>query len=108
MQLFATLPWLLTRESSEATILQLNNLIKEVTHIIITTHFSDHLDLDSLQLFRTNTPIYTTYGSSKILKKNGFTNIIIDKPGSIYQLGSLNLEIFRAGPLSNYSLRIYY
>ena len=50
-QVFPGLNWLLHRSASRESYLVKNNLITKVTHIIITAHFSDHLDLESLNKF---------------------------------------------------------
>ena len=96
-QEFPIFNWLLHRESDEDSYLIKNNLISRVTHIVITAHFSDHLDLNSLKLFKKNIPIYTTKESSKVLAKNGFTNVSIVKVDSKYQLGEFQLEPRLAG-----------
>ena len=57
-QVFPKMNWLLNRESTEEAYLLKNNLIDKVTHIIITAHFSDHLDLESLKLFNKNIPVF--------------------------------------------------
>ena len=43
-QVFPGLNWLLHRSASDESYLIKNNLVNQVTHIIITAHFSDHLD----------------------------------------------------------------
>ena len=96
-QEFPIFNWLLHRESDEDSYLIKNNLISRVTHIVITAHFFDHLDLNSLKLFKKNIPIYTTKESSKVLAKNGFTNVSIVKVDSKYQLGEFQLEPRLAG-----------
>ena len=68
-----------------------------MTHIIITAHFSDHLDLDSLNQFDKDIHIYTTHEASKVLIKNGFKNVTIVKINQSYELGSLRLRIYQAG-----------
>ena len=74
-QVFPKYHWLLSRESTQHAYLLKNNLVKKVTHIIITAHFSDHLDLDSLKLFKNSIPIYTTLEASKVLAKSGLRHI---------------------------------
>ena len=54
-QVFPKLNWLLNRKSTEEPYLLKNKLVDRVTHIIITAHFSDHLDLDTLNLFKKTT-----------------------------------------------------
>ena len=49
-QVFPKLKWLLYRISTITPYLVKYNFIERVTHIIITAHFSDHLDVDSLNL----------------------------------------------------------
>ena len=56
-QVFPKLSWLLYRESTNQAFLVKNNLIAKVTHLIITAHFSDHLDAESLSMFDLNIPI---------------------------------------------------
>ena len=96
-QEFPLFSWLLYRESGEDSYLIKNNLISRVTHIVITAHFSDHLDLNSLKLFKKNIPIYTTKEASKVLSKNGFINVSIVNVDSKYQLGEFQLEPKLAG-----------
>ena len=74
-QVFPGLNWLLHRSALQESYLVKNNLINKVTHIIITAHFSDHLDLDSLNQFDKDIHIYTTHEASKVLIKNGFKNV---------------------------------
>ena len=96
-QVFPGLNWLLHRSALQESYLVKNNLIKKVTHIIITAHFSDHLDLDSLNQFNKDIHIYTTHEASKVLIKNGFKNVTIVKINQSYELGSLRLRIYQAG-----------
>ncbi|MGI9348737.1 MAG: MBL fold metallo-hydrolase [Amylibacter sp.] len=96
-QVFPKYHWLLSRESTQAAYLIKNNLVKKVTHIIITAHFSDHLDLDSLKLFKNDIPIYTTLEASKILAIAGFTNVTVVNIDGEYMLNSFKLKIFKAG-----------
>jgi len=110
-QVFPYLSWLLFRDSQELSYLQKQNQIQNVTHLIITAHFSDHLDLDSLDKFNLDTPIYTTREASKVLRKHGFQNVIIVKTHKKYQLGSFELEVFMAGKPYNtttfsYTIRV--
>ncbi len=96
-QVFPGLNWLLHRSASDESYLIKNNLVNQVTHIIITAHFSDHLDLDSLNLFRKDVEIFTTHEASKVLIKNGFENITVVQINKSYELGSLRLIIYQAG-----------
>ena len=96
-QVFPGLNWLLHRSALQESYLVKNNLINKVTHIIITAHFSDHLDLDSLNQFDKDIHIYTTHEASKVLIKNGFNNVTIVKINQSYELGSLRLRIYQAG-----------
>lgn len=96
-QVFPGLNWLLHRSALQESYLVKNNLINKVTHIIITAHFSDHLDLDSLNQFDKDINIYTTHEASKVLIKNGFKNVTIVKINQSYELGSLRLRIYQAG-----------
>ena len=96
-QVFPGLNWLLHRSALQESYLVKNNLINKVTHIIITAHFSDHLDLDSLNQFDKDIHIYTTHEASKVLIKNGFKNVTIVKINKSYELGSLRLRVYQAG-----------
>ena len=96
-QVFPGLNWLLHRSALQESYLVKNNLINQVTHIIITAHFSDHLDLDSLNQFDKDIHIFTTHEASKVLIKNGFNNVTIVKINQSYELGSLRLRIYQAG-----------
>ena len=96
-QVFPGLNWLLHRSALQESYLVKNNLINKVTHIIITAHFSDHLDLDSLNQFDKDIHIFTTHEASKVLIKNGFNNVTIVKINQSYELGSLRLRIYKAG-----------
>lgn len=96
-QVFPGLNWLLHRSALQESYLVKNNLINKVTHIIITAHFSDHLDLDSLNQFDKDINIFTTHEASKVLIKNGFNNVTIVKINQSYELGSLRLRIYQAG-----------
>ena len=96
-QVFPGLNWLLHRSALQESYLVKNNLINQVTHIIITAHFSDHLDLDSLNQFDKDIHIFTTHEASKVLIKNGFKNVTIVKINQSYELGSLRLRIYQAG-----------
>ena len=94
-QVFPRLNWLLNREStSEAYILK-HNLIDHVTHIIITAHFSDHLDAESMNLFQRDIPVYTTHEASKSLLKLGFTNLTVVDINKSYKLSSFTLNIYK-------------
>ena len=96
-QVFPKYHWLLSRESTQEAYLIKNNLVKKVTHIIITAHFSDHLDLDSLKHFKNDIPIYTTLEASKVLAIAGFTNVTVVNIDGEYKLNSFKLKIFKAG-----------
>ena len=96
-QVFPGLNWLLYREANEEPHILKHNLISQVSHIIITAHFSDHLDLPSLKLFPKNIPIFTTIKSFNLLSKNGFLNITVVQPGNSYKVGSFSLEVLKAG-----------
>ena len=96
-QVFPGFNWLLHRSALQESYLVKNNLINKVTHIIITAHFSDHLDLESLNQFDKNIDIYTTHEASKVLIKNGFKKVTIVKINESYDLGSLRLRIYQAG-----------
>ncbi|EKO37180.1 beta-lactamase family protein [SAR86 cluster bacterium SAR86E] len=96
-QVFPKYHWLLSRESIQEAYLIKNNLVKKVTHIIITAHFSDHLDLDSLKLFNNDIPIYTTFEASKVLAEAGFVNVTVVNIDGEYMLNSFKLKIFKAG-----------
>ena len=96
-QAFPGFNWLLHRSALQEPYLVKNNLINKVTHIIITAHFSDHLDLESLNQFDKDIDIYTTHEASKVLTKNGFKKVTIVKINESYDLGSLRLRIYQAG-----------
>ena len=96
-QVFPGFNWLLHRSALQESYLFKNNLINKVTHIIITAHFSDHLDLESLDQFDKDIHIYTTHEASKVLIKNGFKKVTIVKINESYDLGSLRLRIYQAG-----------
>ena len=96
-QVFPGFNWLLHRSALQEPYLVKNNLINKVTHIIITAHFSDHLDLESLNQFDKDIDIYTTHEASKVLTKNGFKKVTIVKINESYDLGSLRLRIYQAG-----------
>ena len=96
-QVFPRYNWLLNRDSTQTPYLLKYNLIDKVTHIIITAHFSDHLDEESLKIFKKNIPIYTTHEASKILSKLGFTNINVVTSNNTYELNSLTIKICKAG-----------
>ena len=96
-QVFPRFNWLLHRDSTKTPYLMKYNLVKKVTHIIVTAHFSDHLDEESLKFFNKNIPIYTTHEASKTLLKLGFTNIKVVTPNKTYELNSFTIKIFKAG-----------
>ncbi|MDA1342209.1 MAG: MBL fold metallo-hydrolase, partial [Proteobacteria bacterium] len=89
--------WLLYRHSSEQAYLIKHHLVQKVNYLIITAHFSDHLDLESLNQFYLDIPIYTTNAAKETLTNHGFTNTITVKLGAKYKLGTMELEIFAAG-----------
>ncbi len=107
-QKFPGASWLLNRYRSKPHYLVKHNLIKKVTHIIITAHFSDHLDLDSIKMFPKDIQIYTTHHASKIIKKAGFKNCIIVKPGDEYKFNNFSLKINVAGKPYHTSTFSYY
>ena len=96
-QTFPIFKWLLYRHSSEQPYLIKHNLTHQVDYLIITAHFSDHLDLDSLNQFSLDIPIYTTNAAKESLTNHGFTNAIVVEAGTKYKLGNMELEIFAAG-----------
>ena len=106
-QIFPKFPWLLYRKATKQSYLVKQNLIPKVTHLIITAHFSDHLDKESLQMFDLNIPIFTTKEASKYLNAIGFKNITNVKPGQEFQLNSLQLKIYEAGKPYNTSTFAY-
>jgi len=96
-QTFPVLKWLLYRHSSEQAYLIKHHLVQKVNYLIITAHFSDHLDLESLNQFSLDIAIYTTNAAKETLTNHGFTNTTVVTPGARYQLGNMELEIFGAG-----------
>ncbi|MEK9649427.1 MAG: MBL fold metallo-hydrolase [Gammaproteobacteria bacterium] len=88
---------LLNRKSEHQHFLNTHNNTQKVTHLIITAHFSDHLDPDSLSRLNKNTPIYTTQLAKKILVKLGFDNVTVVKPNCNYKLGQSNLHVMQSG-----------
>ena len=96
-QVFPGLSWLLNRNSTTKAYLLEHNLIDQVTHIIITAHFSDHLDSESMNLFQKDIPVFTTHESSKLLLKLGFKNITVVDIDKSYDLNSFTLKIYQAG-----------
>ena len=96
-QVFPIFKWLLYRDSENLPYLQQHDQILNVTHLIITAHFSDHLDLESLRMFDFDIPIFTTKDASKVLVKNGFTNTVVVEPKHKYSIGSFELEVYEAG-----------
>jgi hypothetical protein len=111
-QVFPKFNWLLNRDSTSKAYLLKGNLIDQVTHIIITAHFSDHLDADSINLFQKDIPIYTTHEASRVLFKLGFTNVNVVNINKSYELNSFNLKVYKAGKPYNtttfsYSLNDY-
>ena len=96
-QVFPRFNWLLSRDSKETPYLLKYNLVDHVTHIIITAHFSDHLDEESLHFFNKKIPIYTTLEASKALIKLGFINVNVVKANNTYEINSFSLKIFKAG-----------
>ena len=91
-QLFPILGWLLYRDSEKSSYLEQHDQIDAVTHIIITAHFSDHLDLESLKKFKADIPIFTTAEAAKVLIKNHFTNTVVVKPQHNTNLVHLSLK----------------
>ena len=96
-QIFPGAEWLLSRTTDCNHYLVENNLIDKVNYLIITAHFSDHLDIRSINKFSKNIKIYTTHEASKVLTKEGFKNCCIVKPGDTYKIDDLTLEIRAAG-----------
>ena len=96
-QVFPKFSWLLNRESTKKAYLLSNNLIEKVSHIIITAHFSDHLDVESLNMFSKSIPIYTTHEASKALLKLGFKNVYAVNKNKSYELNSFVLNVYEAG-----------
>ena len=96
-QVFPGLNWLLNRNSTTKAYILEHNLIDQVTHIIITAHFSDHLDSESMNLFQKDIPVFTTHEASKILLKLGFKNITVVDIDKSYDLNSFTLKIYQAG-----------
>ena len=96
-QVFPKFSWLLNRESTKKAYLLSNNLIEKVSHIIITAHFSDHLDAESMNMFSKSIPIYTTHEASKALLKLGFKNVYAVNKNKSYELNSFVLNVYEAG-----------
>ena len=55
------------------------------------------MDLDSLNLFKKDIPIFTSHEASKVLIKNEFTNVTVVEINKSYSVGSLKLDIYQAG-----------
>lgn len=96
-QIFPGAEWLLSRTKDCNHYLVENNLIDQVNYLIITAHFSDHLDIHSISKFSKNVKIFTTHEASKVLAKEGFKNCCVVKPGYTYEIDDLILEIRAAG-----------
>ena len=100
--------WLLYREKTSDHYFLRYNLIDKVTHLVITAHFSDHLDPESLKYFDKGIKIFTTKHASHALSKLGFTNIIIVNAGDKFDINDMTLEIEEAGKPYNTSSFAYY
>lgn len=96
-QKFPTNGFLLKRHADHEHILNKAINKNSVTHIILTAHFSDHLDLASLSLFDRNIPIFTTSHAKKILVKFGFSNITVVKRNVTYELGDAVIHVRPSG-----------
>ena len=100
--------WLLYREKTSDHYVLRYNLIDKVTHLVITAHFSDHLDPESLKYFDKGIKIFTTKHASHALFKLGFTNIIVVRAGDKFDISDMTLEIEEAGKPYNTSSFAYY
>ena len=89
--------FLLKRQADHEHILNKGINKNSVTHIILTAHFSDHLDPDSFLLFDRNIPIFTTSRAKKILVKFGFSNITVVKRNVSYELGDAVIHVRPSG-----------
>lgn len=96
-QKFPSSGFLLNRESESKHFLNHSNNIQQVTHLIITAHFSDHLDKASLQKFDKSIPIFTTHIAKKILVKMGFKDITVVEPDSSYSLNHSEMHVMKSG-----------
>ena len=96
-QKFPSSGFLLNRESESKHFLNHSNNIQQVTHLIITAHFSDHLDKVSLQKFDKSIPIFTTHIAKKILVKMGFKDITVVEPDSSYSLNHSEMHVMKSG-----------
>lgn len=96
-QKFPSSGFLLNRESESKHFLNHSNNIQQVTHLIITAHFSDHLDKASLQKFDRSIPIFTTHIAKKILVKMGFKDITAVEPDSSYSLNHSEMHVMKSG-----------
>ena len=96
-QKFPSSGFLLNRESESKHFLNHSNNIQHVTHLIITAHFSDHLDKVSLQKFDKSIPIFTTHIAKKILVKMGFKDITVVEPDSSYSLNHSEMHVMKSG-----------
>ena len=83
--------WLLYREKTSDHYALRYNLIDKVTHLVITAHFSDHLDPESLRYFDKGIKIFTTKHASHALSKLGFINIIVVKAGDKFDIYDMTL-----------------
>ena len=100
--------WLLYREKTSDHYFLRYNLIDKVTHLVITAHFSDHLDPESLEYFDKDITIFTTKHASHALSKLGFTNITVVKTGDKFNINEMTLEIEEAGRPYNTTSFAYY
>lgn len=100
--------WLLFRKKTADHYVLRYNLTDKVTHLVITAHFSDHLDPESLKYFDKGIKIFTTKHASHVLSKLGFTNIIVVKTGDKFDINDMVLEIEEAGKPYNTTTFAYY
>ena len=100
--------WLLYREKTSDHYFLRYNLIEKVTHLVITAHFSDHLDPESLKYFDKGITIFTTKHASHVISKLGFTNIVVVKAGDRFDINDMTLEIEKAGKPYNTTSFAYY
>jgi L-ascorbate metabolism protein UlaG (beta-lactamase superfamily) len=96
-QKFPSSGFLLNRASESKHFLNHSNNIQHVTHLIITAHFSDHLDKASLEKFDRSIPIFTTHIAKKILVKIGFKDITVVEPDSSYTLKHSQIHVLKSG-----------
>ena len=100
--------WLLYREKTSDHYFLRYDLIDKVTHLVITAHFSDHLDPESLKYFDKGITIFTTKHASHVISKLGFTNIVVVKAGDRFDINDMTLEIEKAGKPYNTTSFAYY